>query len=160
MTRNTHATMIDELTIADLADMRASTLAALAEEVSQQAALLASRKSKLEAAMERRFGDAMRSALAAKQSDTGTIHLTEDEQDITVTIGKTVDWNQDELRKAMATIEAWGEDPREYLSLKLSVAESAYKAWPDSIRKVFEPARTMKPGKPKFTFKASQSEAA
>ena len=34
----------------------------------------------------------------------------------------------------------------EYIKIKYDVSESAYKAWPEVIRKEFEPARTVKPG--------------
>ena len=45
---------------------------------------------------------------------------------------------------------AAGEDPAEFIETKLSVSERKYGALPESWRKGFEPARTVRSGKPKF----------
>jgi len=43
-----------------------------------------------------------------------------------------------------------GEDPSELIDTTLKVSERKYKALPESWRKGFEPARTVRTGKPKF----------
>ena len=49
-----------------------------------------------------------------------------------------------------ANIASAGEDPAEFIDTKLSVSERKYGALPESWRKGFEPARTVRTGKPKF----------
>ena len=43
-----------------------------------------------------------------------------------------------------------GADPAEYVDIGFSVPERKYTAWPKDIRQEFEPARTVRTGKPKF----------
>ncbi len=45
---------------------------------------------------------------------------------------------------------ASGDDPSQYVEISLSVSERAFGAWPDAIRRTFEPARTLRTGKPTF----------
>ena len=97
--------------------------------------------------------------LRTKTLDSGTAHVIEDGIDVVVTIPKKVDWDQDELTKSVEAVQSWGEDPGEYVTTKLSVSETAYKAWPNAIKKIFQPARTMAPGKPKFAFKKPAQKA-
>lgn len=49
-----------------------------------------------------------------------------------------------------ARVRAAGDDPADYVETTLRVSERAYGAWPPSIRAAFEPARTVKTGKPSF----------
>lgn len=90
----------------------------------------------------------------------GTSHRTDGEYDIKVTVPKRVDWDQAKISTAVETIREWGEDPAEYVETKITVAERKFEAWPAAIRDLFEPARTVKPGKPKFEIAATKKEAA
>ena len=47
-------------------------------------------------------------------------------------------------------IRAAGDDPTEYIEINFKVPERNYVAWPEAIRQDFEPARTVRTGKPKF----------
>ena len=47
-------------------------------------------------------------------------------------------------------IASAGEDPAEFIETTLKVSERKYTALPESWRKGFEPARTVRTGKPKF----------
>ena len=147
---------IDSLTIPELADQDAGTLAILLDELAAQSAALDARKTKVTAAIERRYGDAMRTAFAAKQVDTGTIHLDESTYDIVVTVPKTVDWNQELLVKALDAMPS--EEARHYAKAKFTVDERKFDAAPPHVQAALSAARTIKPGKPKFVFKAKASE--
>ena len=61
-----------------------------------------------------------------------------------------MDWDQAKLAALVESIRASGEDPIQYLEISFSVSERAYGAWPDAIRRAFEPARTLRTGKPTF----------
>ncbi|XDA99837.1 hypothetical protein AB1M95_08035 [Sulfitobacter sp. LCG007] len=63
---------------------------------------------------------------------------------------KRIDWDQALLAQIAENIASAGEDPAEFIETKLSVSERKYGALPESWRKGFEPARTVRTGKPKF----------
>jgi hypothetical protein len=96
---------------------------------------------------------------AAGLNDTGTHNRQERGIDIKITIPKTVAWDQEQLTKAVETIKGWGENPADYVDVKLSVSETKFKAWPPAIRDLFAPARTVKAGKPKFEFSTADAGA-
>lgn len=79
--------------------------------------------------------------------DQGSTTINEDGYKIVVTIPQRVSWDEKKLREVAEKIKASGDDPEEYIAYKLSVPESKYKAWPNAIKEVFQPARTVKPGK-------------
>lgn len=97
---------------------------------------------------------------AAGLNDTGTHHRTDGGYEIKITVPKNVAWDQAKLVGAIETIKGWEEDPAEYVDTKLTVSETKYKAWPNAIRDLFTPARTVKPGKPKFEIARAAKEAA
>ena len=47
-------------------------------------------------------------------------------------------------------IRTAGENPLDYLEIAFKVPERAYTAWPERIRKAFEPARTVQTGRPTY----------
>jgi predicted glycoside hydrolase/deacetylase ChbG (UPF0249 family) len=73
---------------------------------------------------------------------------------LVVTIPMRATWDEKALREIADNIRQHGDDPEQYIKFKPQVSESAYKAWPEQIRKVFEPARTVKPGKRKVEVKS------
>lgn len=97
---------------------------------------------------------------AAGINAPGTSHRQDGGYDIKVTLPKRVDWDPAKLAAAVETIKGWGEDPAEYVDTKISVSERKYDAWPSAIRDLFEPARTVKTGKPQFAVALAKREAA
>ena len=69
---------------------------------------------------------------------------------VKVTVSKNVSWDQERLAWIRESIEGAAE----LVDLKLSVSETKYNAWPEAWRAVFEPARTVKPSKPKVEVKS------
>jgi hypothetical protein len=63
---------------------------------------------------------------------------------------KRIDWDQDQLARIAANIAEAGEDPAEFIDTTLKVSERKYAALPESWRKGFEPARTVRTSKPTF----------
>lgn len=76
---------------------------------------------------------------------TGTVKV----DGIKFTIPKNVSWDQATLEMKFNEI---GETAREYVDVTYKVSENKYKAWPETIREFFEPARTLKTGKTKIEF--------
>jgi hypothetical protein len=134
--------VLDSLPIAVLANLQTQAEAHLAD-ASQMVAIL-------HGTFVRRYADGLNS--------TGTHHRTDNGFDITINVPKRVDWDAEEMAKAIETIKGWGENPADYVDTKISVSETKYKAWPPVIRDLFTPARTEKAGKP--SFKILEKEAA
>jgi hypothetical protein len=82
--------------------------------------------------------------------DTGTIRFEDDGITVIADLPKRIDWDQAKLAQIAENIASAGEDPTEFIDTKLSVSERKYGALPESWRKGFEPARTVRTGKPKF----------
>ena len=89
-------------------------------------------------------------ALAAAGKDTGTVRFMDGIVEVTADLPKKVEWDQRRLAALTAQIRAGGEDPGEYVEVSFKVAERAYAAWPERIRNAFEPARTVRTGKPTY----------
>ena len=120
----------------------------LRNELSAEIDRLKALDAKIYNALYERFEPLAMKARAALLKDTGRIRLTEGEIEVVCDLPKKVTWNQAMLRRAMDEIKnEWQGDPAEYVKIVLSVSEDKYNAWPTPIKKVFEPARTVTPGK-------------
>lgn len=107
-----------------------------------------------------RFGEQATAKLREKKKDTGLVSIPEGDYVVKIDTPKRVDWDQDILRSVQAIIvNEWKEKPEDYLKISLEVSEASYAAWPPVIRKMFEPARTVKPGKIKATLERSKKAA-
>jgi hypothetical protein len=104
----------------------------------------------IEGVIVRRYADRAAEARRAAGKDTGTIRLQDGEVEIVADLPKKVEWDQAQLATLVERIRASGEDPAEYVELGYRVSERAYAAWPERIRSAFEPARTVRTGKPSF----------
>jgi hypothetical protein len=89
-------------------------------------------------------------ARAAAGKDTGTVRFQDGVVEVVVDLPKRVDWDQTRLAALAEQIRAGGEDPGEYVEVSFKVSERAYTAWPERIRLAFEPARTVRTGKPSY----------
>lgn len=136
--------VLDALPIEVLANLQAQAEAHLAD-ASQMVAIL-------HGVFTRRY--------AAGLNDTGTHRRLDGDYEIKITVPKRVEYDSAKIVDAIDTIKGWGEDPADYVETKITVAESKYKAWPPAIRNLFEPARTVKAGKPKFEIAPTKREAA
>ena len=92
--------------------------------------------------------------------NTGTVSIDLGDWVVRADSPKKVEWNQDILKKAMETVQSWGENPADYLNMVLSVPEARFNAWPPAIRAVFEPARTVSSGRPTFKLERSKKKGA
>lgn len=139
-----------EMSAQELAQLPTELLAILLEETGEVKAFAAQCAEKLHAAMEAKFGPIADERRQAEGKDTGRVSFDDGEFVVRADLPKRVEWQQDELERAIEVITSWGESPRDFVTVKLAVPETKYKAWPASIRKVFEPARVVSTGKPSF----------
>ena len=90
---------------------------------------------------------------AAQDKETGAVNFVRDGIKVTHTISKSVTWDQKELGAIAARIAGAGENPNDYMTSSYKVSERDFKNWSKAVQNVFNKARTVKPGKPKITFK-------
>lgn len=127
-------------------DISIEGVAALLEECDQQSKLAAAAKKALNGSIEGRYANAIGAAYDAQSKDFGTVRVSDGAYEIVADRAKKVEWDQAALAAAGDKIAAAGDDPHEYLDVSYGVSERKYTAWPEHIRKVFEPARTVRPG--------------
>lgn len=154
---NLSLSVLDDIRSGEEIRLHAEELMALQAMIQEQEEIIKAQKATIQAILEELYLDGAKSQLGAKGQDTGTTHVIEGEVDVSINIPKKVTWDQDALAVAEGTVSSWGENPTEYMTIERKVSETAYKAWPTAIKKVFMPARTMKPGKPKFELKKKAS---
>jgi hypothetical protein len=112
----------------------------------------------IEAAIALRYDQRAVAARTAAGKDTGTVRFQDGAVEVTSDLPKKVEWDQRQLATLVERIRAGGEDPAEYVEVSFKVGERAYAAWPERIRTVFAPARTVRTGRP--TFKLSLNPTA
>jgi hypothetical protein len=93
-----------------------------------------------------------------KTKPTGTVNIEAEGVIIKHSVPKKVAWDQDALADAFEKIEEAGDNPFNYITVKYSVEERKFTAWPDKIKAFFQKARTLKPGKPAVTLKFTEKK--
>ena len=136
--------------VSDLLALPAEHLALLQEDA--RAGLDAANRMRdwIEGTIALRYEQRAVGARAAAGKDTGTVRFQDGSVEVVVDLPKRVDWDQPRLATLAEQIRAGGEDPGEYVEVSFKVSERAYTAWPERIRIAFEPARTVRTGKPSY----------
>ena len=115
--------------------------------------LLATAKSLVEhidQALSLKYADRAQQLRLASNKDTGIVHFDDGHVRITADLPKKIEWDQARLSEITQRITANGDDPSEYVEISYRISETKFNAWPDSLKSVFVPARTLKTGKPGF----------
>ena len=128
-----------------------STIVELIESVRKLELLHASSKNQLEEAREKlleSLSEQVRGQLSGKEYGTGTANIHAEHYNVKVTVPKKVEWDESQLAVIYQNIAASGDKADDYIDTSYSIKESKYTNWPESLQKSFEPARTVKSGKP------------
>jgi len=141
----------------ELAQMPVELLAALQGELDHASRQLKAATARFSTALDVRYATRAAEARRACGKDTGTVRLTDGDYTIVADLPKRVDWDQDKLTALVARIRAADDDPAQYVDIAIKVPERKYGAWPDAIRKDFEPARTVRPGMLKVEIEPSEA---
>lgn len=161
--------MMDQVTLEQLRDwppakvaaQPTEVLAALADSLAEMKAFVAEAEARLSAGLDVRFGERALQLRTAEGKDSGRVRLNDGLFVIVADLPKRIDWNQDKLAAIVARIRQSGDDPTEYVRTTYEVSERSYTAWPSAIRRLFEPARTVRLGKPRYVIEARrETEAA
>ncbi len=139
-----------DMPVGQLSERPASELFELKNLAADLSAVAKSVNDHIDRALALRYDEQAQSLRRAQGKDHGVVHFDDGHVRVTAELPKKVEWNQAQLAEIAARIRVTGEDPAQYLEIAFRVSETKYGAWPDSIRAVFEPARTVRPGKPGF----------
>lgn len=152
MTRNLPTLAeLRQMTVTEAASLPIDILHALVEDVAAQKADTKRLDDKLTDALSQRYSDKAAAYRLADGKDTGRISLPDGDFIVRADLPKKVTWDQAKLASAVEVVLAWGESPGDYITTKLDVSETKFNAWPTTIRRVFEPARTVGVGKATFS---------
>lgn len=104
----------------------------------------------LQAVMHHRFNERAQQLRQEAGKTTGTVRFEDDGYTVVADLPKRPEYDQKKLKDAVEALRKWGENPDDYVSVEIKVSEAKYGAWPPAVRKLFEPARTVKTGKPLY----------
>ncbi len=113
---------------------------------------------KLTASMMRRYGPIADNLRRTLGKDTGRVSMRDGEFFVRADLPKKVSWQPDLMRKGVDALLAQGEDPEEYVTIKVEISEKKYDAWPKKVRAIFEPARTVATGRATFEIERAKGE--
>ena len=142
---------IRTLPIGEIAALPAEHLAILQQDASASLKSAKTMAEWLDGAIAMRFADRAQTLRLESGKDTGTVRFEDDGVSVDADLPKRVDWDQSQLAALVERIRADGDDPSQYVDIAFKVPERKYSAWPNHIRTKFEPARTVKTGKPSIT---------
>jgi hypothetical protein len=104
----------------------------------------------LDGALTQKYATRAKAARADAGKDYGVARFEDGDVTVVADLPKKIEWDQHELSDLVERIKSEGEDPRDYVEVNLKVSERKYGAWPKHIRALFEPSRTVRPGKETF----------
>jgi hypothetical protein len=102
--------------------------------------------------MRLRFEETARALLNQEGKDTGTARFREGNTTVIANFRKKVEWDQEELERILADHPEYKSEVKCVLSLE----ERKYNSWPESLQRIFEPARSVKVSGYEFNFKEEE----
>ena len=149
-----HITLADihHMPVGKIAALPADQLAMLKDAADHQLTQAKTVADWLDGAIYLKYADRATECRNEASKDTGTIRFEDGGVTVIADLAKRIDWDQAKLAQIAENIASSGEDPAEFIDTKLTVSERKYTALPESWRKGFEPARTVRTSKPKYRF--------
>lgn len=136
-----------EMSIKEVSMLPISQIALLTEDVAELKANAKKADDFIFAALTERFAEAAAQKRKAKRSDTGTVRFDDGEYTVVADLPKRVTYDQSGLSQVENTLTAMGEPISDYIQIKRDVSERAFEGWPNSLKKLFLPYRTVGVGK-------------
>ena len=138
------------MSIGDLASATAADLQQVQAEASELLRKSKALKGWIDGAVALKYEQRAQAIRLEQGKDTGKVHFMDDGIRVTSELSKRPEWDQQKLADIAKRIAEAGDDPAEFIDVAYKVSERKYTAWPESLRAAFEPARTLKTGKPTF----------
>ncbi|MGJ4927499.1 hypothetical protein ACQR1K_10160 [Bradyrhizobium sp. HKCCYLRH3095] len=147
-----------------MTSLTAPEFACILDDLAEQKAILAGIEDRVRSALDLKYGARARQRRAEAGKDTGVVRFEDNGFVVIADLPKRVKWDQDKLQHAAEIIRSgWGDDPTDYIKVKLEVSEAAFANWPRPVRELFIPARTVETGRPTYrieTLTGANAEAA
>ena len=159
MSNRVHLADISAMPVGEIAALPTAQLALLQEDAEAALKDAKTLKDWIDGAIGLRFAEKAQGLRRDAGKDTGTVRLVEDGVIVIAELPKHVDWDQAQLGAMVERIRAAGDDPTEYVDIAFKVPERKYAAWPEAIRRSFEPARTVRTGRPVFKLSLAEKGA-
>ena len=157
--QNVTAYWLDEATTNEVAQLPTEKMAELQDEIKAEIKKHERRLVALLDGVSLKFSADFVKERKAKDGDFGLVRVEHQGYAIEQTVPKNVKWDQLKLATIELQIKSeWKSNPTDYIETERKVQEKKYGAWPTEIKKLFEPARTTKPGKTKIEIKRKESE--
>jgi hypothetical protein len=152
MTILNHITLeaLARLPIAEIVALPAAELARLQHEADEALREAKLTVAWLDGALTQKYAERAKAARADADKDFGVARFVDGGVTVVADLPKKVEWDQRDLADLVERIKANGKDPRDYVEVSLKVAERNYTSWPNHIRSLFEPSRTVRAGKETF----------
>ena len=136
--------------VSELASQPSDSLFRLKNDATDYLAVAKSIVEHIDRALDLKYVDRTRQLRLAQGKDTGVVHFDDGKVSVTADLPKKVELDQATVARLVANIVACGDDPSQYVDISYRVSETKFNAWPDSLRKPFSAARTVKVGKPSY----------
>lgn len=129
-----------------------------ARQVATEKALREARQQKniIDDALALKLNGPIQAQLNAKGCHTGTVHFVHEGYEVTAEVRKKVIWDEASLVKAADQLPI--EVVRDSLRTRFWIPETDYVRWPETLKALVRPARTVKIGR--TTFRLARQEAA
>ena len=147
---------LNELSVGQLADLPHHQLLEVNTNLDQLIDWAKKARTKLDAALEQRYGVQARKELNESGRDVGTTSLADGPLRIKFELPKRVSWDQTQLSAIAERITTAGERVQDYMDIDLSVSESRFNNWPPALKEQFAKARTVKPCKASYRLALAQ----
>jgi hypothetical protein len=146
------------LSIGDIAALPAEQLALLQQEAAELIASAKHLADRLNGGLDLKYGERATALRRDAAKDAGTLRFEDEGRVIVADLPKRVKWDQEKLQHAVEIIRTgWGDDPADYVKVKLEVSEAAFSSWPRPVRELFVPARTVETGRPVYRIEAAHA---
>ncbi|MBF0182381.1 MAG: hypothetical protein HQM03_20385 [Magnetococcales bacterium] len=139
-----------QMPIGEITALPVRELARLQQEAAEAMGRVKLLNDLLDGVFARRFGEQAAAIRQESGKSFGIIRFQDGDVEIAMDLPKRPSWDQAKLAGIVQTIRDAGDDPAQYVDTSFDVSERKYTAWPENIRRVFEPARVVKSGKPSF----------
>ncbi len=143
-------TKLSTLSLGELSTRSLSDLDQLLREVEVVEARAHQYRQVLQAELDHRYSARAQALRQEAGKSTGIVRLEDEGFVVIADLPKRAEYDQRRLKEAVEALRKWGEDPAHYVEMRFQVSETKYNAWPPAVRKLFEPARTLKTGRPTY----------
>lgn len=148
-----------QMTVKEVSELPIDILALLLEETAELKSSAQKAADHMFSAMSQRYSDDANKVRQAKGADTGTVRLHDGDFVIVADLPKKVAWDGAGLAQVEKTLAEMGEPPEDYIQVKRDVSERAFESWPNSLKKLFAPYRTLGVGKAGFKIERKKEGA-